>query len=726
MMRNVIFVFIALLSLAALPLAAQPQPNGQREVDVRFDTGSVQNEQETRGVIFAEVISVPDIPWIRLRFDHAVLGAAPEGGQATILRMTSLHDGAVQFMNATHLRQWGYSSAYFNGSEVLVEIIADPGAAASRLTTASVYAGPIAGSPDTRSICFTTDDRQLSNDPRSARVEPIGCSGWLINDDKKCFLTAGHCDGGMEVVEFNVPLSDASGNRVHPPPEDQYAIDPISIQSNGGQGVGNDWAYFGAFPNSNTGLTPYEAQGNVAYVLADPPDPAGQNIRITGYGSTSAPVSPTWNSVQKTHVGPFNFVNGTTLNYQTDTTGGNSGSPVIHEESGTAIGIHTHAGCNAGGGGNNGTNILHPDLQTALANPQGVCRPDPPLVFTFPEGIPEFLDPTGATLRVEVAGQNGGMPQPGTGRMTYDIGGGPVTVAMTEVSPNVYDAVFPSFDCGAVVQFEFSAETTLGDPVIVPESAPDRRFRAEAATGLDATFADNFETDQGWTVENDPSLTDGAWERAVPAGGGLRGDPRWDADGSGACFLTDNAPGNSDVDGGSTRLISPAMDATQGEAFVCYWLWYDTDDGTQDDTMTVEISDDDGANWTTLETIGPTGPGTQGGWILKTWRVADFVTPTNQVRLRFDVSDTGTGSIVEAGVDGVRMKRSAEGYICDEAPCVLDLNGDGLIDLTDMRIAASHWTTLNPLGDVNGDGQSDIRDTLQIISSYGDCPGPTP
>ena len=56
----------------------------------------------------------------------------------------------------------------------------------------------------------------------------------------------------------------------------------------------------------------------------------------------------------------------------------NSGSPVINEDTGQAIGIHTHGGCSKGGGSNLGTGSNHAGLQSALANPLGVCIPPCP------------------------------------------------------------------------------------------------------------------------------------------------------------------------------------------------------------------------------------------------------------------------------------------------------------------------------------------------------------
>jgi len=139
-------------------------------------------------------------------------------------------------------------------------------------------------------------------------------------------------------------------------------------------GTGNDYSYFGTFPNSTSGLTAHQAQ-NDAYTLANAvPAMTGQPLRITGYGTTAAPISRTWNQVQKTHVGEFFSFTGTLLRYRPDTTGGNSGSPVTEESTGLTFGIHTHAGCTSTGGSNQGTALNNAGWTTARANPRGVCK----------------------------------------------------------------------------------------------------------------------------------------------------------------------------------------------------------------------------------------------------------------------------------------------------------------------------------------------------------------
>ncbi len=379
-MRAPHFVTIALvLAVNPITFAEDDQPPvlpllPQQDVAIDVDSGLVSNDLPGSGsqVLFSTVVRVPAAPWLRLSFAELSLSGDPANDNCSYLLITSLLDSNWQYLNAESAAHWGGTSAYFNGDSVRVELIGSPGTGPSRIRMQSVSAG--IDDVITRSICDGTDDRVLSSDPRAARLMPVGCTAWLFDDFNKHFLTAGHCGASStQVVQFNVPLSSSGGGTVAPPPQDQYAVDGTSVQ-NTNSGLGNDNSYFGTLPNSNTGLMPVQVQNQFyATALAAAPQ-AGQTIRITGYGTVSSPVSLTWNQVQKTHVGPYSSLSGTTLRYRADTTGGNSGSAVVLEQTGAAIGIHTNGGCSTGGSGtNSGTALQQATMQAKLNAPRGVC-----------------------------------------------------------------------------------------------------------------------------------------------------------------------------------------------------------------------------------------------------------------------------------------------------------------------------------------------------------------
>ncbi len=372
---------IGLIGLGA-PAPAQNLPalTGP-EVRIGTNSGWVKNGARSGGavVVYTTDVRVPGATWLRLTFSDITLGGTIEGGNASYLKITSLADGAFMLLNAKSAAEWSLTSAYMNGEAVQIELLAYPGTGNNRVAVASATAGQPQPINYLDTICGPTDDRLPSSDPRAARVS-TGCSGWLINDKAKGFLSAGHCNvTGTTVMMFNVPFSTAGGGLVNPPPQDQYVVNAASIQKNTGTtNIGNDHVYYGTAANSTTGKTAFEAQG-AFYTLATSVPPVAGTIRITGYGTTSAPISPTWNQIQKTHTGPFvNFTGGSTgvLHYATDTTGGNSGSAVEHVESGLAIGIHGYVGCTSTGGSNrSGSSVNHTHLQQILANPTGILVP---------------------------------------------------------------------------------------------------------------------------------------------------------------------------------------------------------------------------------------------------------------------------------------------------------------------------------------------------------------
>ena len=189
-----------------------------------------------------------------------------------------------------------------------------------------------------------------------------------------------------------------------------------------------------------------------------------------------------------------------------------------------------------------------------------------------------------------------------------------------------------------------------------------------------ASFYDSADTDLGWQVglPGDTAIN-GKWIRAVPvpSNGGVV-QPGYDATpapSAGLCYLTGNAPspdsatGAADVDDGFTRLQSPTLNANGlSDPHIAYSRWYINEAGSYPgmDVFTVEISNDGGASWTLLEQLTKDAK----PWTRVFFRISDYLTPTNNMRVRFIADDAPFGSIVEALIDDFE--------IFDALPLVVD------------------------------------------------------
>lgn len=437
------------------------------------DSGVVAAPRDAAGITIGFVVEIPSASWLRLRFSDIDLA----GGAG--LRIVSLADGAVQTHSARTAAEWNFTSAYFNGSAVWVEVLAQPNSGSSRVRLESVTSGiPVPPAP---SQCGPTDDRIFSSDPRVGRLQPSACTAFLVDHCSHALMTAGHCTGGYNVVEFNVPISSAGGNVIHPPPSDQYAVDFVSLQSSV-VSTGSDWAIFGCFANPNTGKTPFEAQ-QVAFVRQNPPlfDPALQ-MRVTGFGGDLTP--PSANFAQQTHSGPYFNLSGNIVRYLADTTGGSSGSPVILEANGKVVAIHTNGACNVGlTSANYGTSLANTGLNAALNNPLGVlscngtwsttctaqvnsqgCTPAIDAI-----GIPRVSGGAGSFVirATSVINQQSGILFYGINSATQPFQGGTLCVAapLTRTPIENSGGNTSGLDCTGVIAFDMGARLAAGvDP----------------------------------------------------------------------------------------------------------------------------------------------------------------------------------------------------------------------------------------------------------------------
>jgi choice-of-anchor B domain-containing protein len=289
------------------------------------------------------------------------------------------------------------------------------------------------------------------------------------------------------------------------------------------------------------------------------------------------------------------------------------------------------------------------------------------LTFSYPGGVPEFIGPGGGEVLFQVFESVPGNLQTGTVKFNYSTGGSFTPVTASFLGANLYRAIMPAVACGASLEFYVSALSTDGITWTDPPAAPTQVNFAIAAYGETTPYVETFETNTGWLVNQAADLTGfstattGTWTRVNPVGSAAQPEDDVSVPGT-QCFVTANGAvgggaGDADVDGGATALRSPVIDASGlNDPYVSYWRWFSNNQGSNPGTMTmtVHISNNGGSSWTLLETVGPTGGDAVGGWISHTARIADFVAPTNNMRLRFRTADT-LGAVVEAAVDEVKI-----------------------------------------------------------------------
>ncbi|MBX3373427.1 MAG: choice-of-anchor B family protein [Phycisphaeraceae bacterium] len=337
----------------------------------------------------------------------------------------------------------------------------------------------------------------------------------------------------------------------------------------------------------------------------------------------------------------------------------------------------------------------------------------PQIAFELPDPLPGMISPAGGSLTVDILEDFAGALVAGSPRVHWRIDDDAFDAPMSPVGgePGRFTGVIPPLPCGALVDLWFSAQQSDGLTITYPAGAPQNTFDAVIAWDLAIDLRYTMESGFDWSVQN-VQLTDGAWERGVPAGDGTRGDPTTDFDGSGACWLTANRPGNSDVDGGPTHLLSPVLNlAGLADPTMSVATWFYNDDQDQD-RLTIAVSVDAGP-WITIEAIPHQG----NLWVERTYRLRDYVVPTAATRFRFSAVDNPNDSVTEAAIDALRIVD----LDCTAPPATGDLNGDGTVGFDDLLILLAAWGPCTPPcdADLSGDGTVGFDDLLLLLSNWG-------
>ncbi len=233
---------------------------------------------------------------------------------------------------------------------------------------------------------------------------------------------------------------------------------------------------------------------------------------------------------------------------------------------------------------------------------------------------------------------------------------------------------------------------------------------------------DDMETDTGWIRDPEDTSVSGRWVRLEPngTGGGLV-NPQFDHTpdpGIIAHFTGQGIDGGDpelqDVDGGTSGLLSPVYDLSglSNPTFL-YHRFFSTDAGVlPGGSMRVELSDDAGSTWTTVELLNSNA----NSWIGVEIQLSDYVSLNDQFRVRFAceaIVEMDQERLLECAIDDVEIRQECRTRL---TPGGIDTDFDGWLDSCDP-------CPLDPVDDIDGDGLCADVDNAPFVANPAQTDG---
>ena len=261
-----------------------------------------------------------------------------------------------------------------------------------------------------------------------------------------------------------------------------------------------------------------------------------------------------------------------------------------------------------------------------------------------------------------------------------------------------YTATLPAYLCDEDPEYFVSVGGSLAGVQTLPQTG---FFDARVGDGF--IFTDSGEGSIAFTIGGNITTQEaGRWTNGTPQNNG-RDDPPSDFDGNNLAWLTGQSAStdNSDVDGGSTILISPVYDFSQGGTVsFAYWMQDSINPIGAGDGFTFEISANGGTTWTVARSYS-----TAGFWRTDSFDIGALLNNPSQFRFRWVATDVDPGDVLECAVDAIVVSS----FNCDNPVnpvCTGDIADD--------------------FGTLGADDQVSFGDFLALLGLIGPCPGGSP
>ncbi len=339
----------------------------------------------------------------------------------------------------------------------------------------------------------------------------------------------------------------------------------------------------------------------------------------------------------------------------------------------------------------------------------GDCGPRPPYA-----GDGQYQAAANTAIEVNLPGSDDGLPVPGM--LVYTIETLPANGRLFD-STNTQITTVPAAILGNTVSYrpnfnflgDDSFTYSLNDGGTAPDGGPSNIGSISVMIGgLTPVYADNFDTDPGWTTE-------GQWAFGQPLG--LSDDPSSGFTGSNVYGF--NLAGDYTNNMPVFNLTSTPFDCTGlTDVSVSFRRWLGVE-RSEYDFARFQVSND-GVNWTTLFTNSQSTSLNELAWSLQEHDISAIADNQATVYLRWVMGSTD----VSVTFHGWNIDDVVISALVPLAACTGDTNGDGVVNFSDLNTVLATFGQNGAMlpGDLNGDGQVNFADLNTVLANFGaDC-----
>ena len=328
-----------------------------------------------------------------------------------------------------------------------------------------------------------------------------------------------------------------------------------------------------------------------------------------------------------------------------------------------------------------------------------------PVVFTFPNGLPQFVQPGQLHLfdiAIESIFDDPINEDSATLHVRYGSSGQFATRSMQSGGDETYTVELPISMCGLPSEYFFTVQLQDDETVRYPQ-------------GSDVLSVGVSSVVQSWNMDVNPNWTmEGFWGWGTPLGDGGddHGNPDPPSGATGTTVIGYNLEGDYENNLNEVYLTTNSVDLSNQETAILRFKRYLNVEQPTYDHATISVRAGTGP-WTEVWTNPTTIEDDQ--WMDISYDISDVASGQQNVQIRWTMGTTDTAWQYSGwNIDDVEILSTQSGGILG------DVNCDGVVNVTDVLAIVSEWgdCALVCNEDIVPDGLINVSDLLQVIGNW--------